>query len=424
MERIVYKIALDVSKPESQKHLTGFSIGETRARRLIISLMNGRIPVQFDGTEIVSMYVTKPSDTSPSIGLCSLDGSNIIYDVLQSDVSEDGVIKFTIKVQHNDDGNISILYAAHFDIQVTDPECDDSHAPDDPNYSILEGLIAQVEEYEYDSEAYAVGTRGGVPVEPGDPTYHNSAKWWAENVELLVEEQVQEAESWAVGTRGGVPVEPDDPAYHNNAKFHKEQAAASAVLAAASESAASGSASDALRYKNAASQSATDASGYASAASGSANDALGYKNDASNSATLAEGYKNTASQKATDASGYATAANGSANDALGYKNDASGYATAASNSATAASGSATTASNEALVSEGYAKGTQNNIPVTEGPYFNNSSKHFRDECQNIVADLLSHYGVTVAGTQLVFGSTFSEHFTVSVVGTQLVIQNV
>ena len=31
-----------------------------------------------------------------------------------------------------------------------------------------------------DSEAWAVGERGGVPVGPGDPTYHNNSKYWAE----------------------------------------------------------------------------------------------------------------------------------------------------------------------------------------------------------------------------------------------------
>lgn len=31
-----------------------------------------------------------------------------------------------------------------------------------------------------DAEAYAVGTRGGVPVAPSDPTYHNNAKYYSE----------------------------------------------------------------------------------------------------------------------------------------------------------------------------------------------------------------------------------------------------
>lgn len=34
----------------------------------------------------------------------------------------------------------------------------------------------------------------------------------------------QDSEAWAVGTRGGVPVTSDDPAYENNAKYYAEQA--------------------------------------------------------------------------------------------------------------------------------------------------------------------------------------------------------
>lgn len=93
-------------------------------------------------------------------------------------------------------------------------------------------------------------------------------------------------------------------------------------------------------------------------------------------------------------------------------------------SATGASNSASAAAADALKSEGYANGNQNGIPAPGTEYENNNSKHFRDEAQSIVADLLSHYGVNVAGTELVFGATFSEHFNVSVVGTQLIISNV
>lgn len=39
-----------------------------------------------------------------------------------------------------------------------------------------------------------------------------------------VQEVVGDSEAWADGTRGGVPVGPDDPAYHNNSKYWSEQA--------------------------------------------------------------------------------------------------------------------------------------------------------------------------------------------------------
>ena len=48
----------------------------------------------------------------------------------------------------------------------------------------------------------------------------------------LAQQQEEDAEAWANGTRGGVPVSSDDPAYHNNSKYYMEQAeeAAGGVL--------------------------------------------------------------------------------------------------------------------------------------------------------------------------------------------------
>lgn len=47
---------------------------------------------------------------------------------------------------------------------------------------ITEQAVADAEEKSELGEAWAVGTRGGVPVDPTDPTYHNNAKWYAENL--------------------------------------------------------------------------------------------------------------------------------------------------------------------------------------------------------------------------------------------------
>lgn len=427
MERIAYKIALDVTKAESQKFLTGFSVGESRARVLKITLNNGRNPVHFDGTETISMFVTKPSDTSPSIGLCYLEGDTIVYNVLQSDVSEEGPTRFTIKVQHLDeDQNISVLYAAHFTIQVTDPECDDSHVPDDPNYSILEALIAEVEQFDSDAEAFAIGTRGGVPVDEDDPAYHNNAKYFAENLEYEVEEQVERAEAWADGTRGGVPVPETDPAYHNNAKFYKEQAATSATNAAASEINAAASELNASGSASSASADALKAEGFAVGEQGGTpvgetspyyhNNAEFFKNQAATSATNAGNSETAASGSASNAAADALKAEGWAkgkqngtdvgdtspyyhNNAEYFKEQASQSATNAGTSETnaaasalAASGSATTSSNQALVAEGWAKGTQNGQPVGPGsPYYENNAEHFKNEAHSIVGDKVDSF---------------------------------
>ena len=88
-----------------------------------------------------------------------------------------------------------------------------------------------------------------------DPDPENGAQ----SEEAQTHVYAQQSEAWAVGTIDGAPVESTDPQYHNNSKYYSEQAA--------------GSASDASDYATAASGSASDASDYATAAAGSASDA-------------------------------------------------------------------------------------------------------------------------------------------------------
>ena len=85
-----------------------------------------------------------------------------------------------------------------------------------------------------DAEAYAVGTRGGVPVTSGDPTYENNAKYYSDKLGDDVDaakNAAKDSEAYAVGKRGGVDVSSDDPAYHNNSKYYAGQASSSASSA-------------------------------------------------------------------------------------------------------------------------------------------------------------------------------------------------
>lgn len=92
-----------------------------------------------------------------------------------------------------------------------------------------------------DAEAWAVGERDSTPVTSGDVTYHNNAKYYAGEAadsataasssetnaglsESAAAQSEEDAEAWANGTRGGVPVSSGDAAYHNNAKYWADAA--------------------------------------------------------------------------------------------------------------------------------------------------------------------------------------------------------
>lgn len=91
-----------------------------------------------------------------------------------------------------------------------------------------------------DAEAWAVGERDSTPVTSGDVTYENNAKYYSEEAadsataastsetnaglsESAAAQSEEDAEAWANGTRNGVPVTSGDAAYHNNAKYWADE---------------------------------------------------------------------------------------------------------------------------------------------------------------------------------------------------------
>lgn len=81
-----------------------------------------------------------------------------------------------------------------------------------------------------DAEAWARGTRGGTAVGSGDETFHNNSKFYAEESES----HADDSEAWAIGERDGVPVSSGDDTYENNSKYWADHAASIIQTTAAS----------------------------------------------------------------------------------------------------------------------------------------------------------------------------------------------
>lgn len=87
-----------------------------------------------------------------------------------------------------------------------------------------------------DAEAYATGTRDGVPVGPGDPAYENNATYMkdaAAQYTLQADSFSGESAAWATGSYSGddTPVPSTAPQYENNAKYYADLAEQSAAQA-------------------------------------------------------------------------------------------------------------------------------------------------------------------------------------------------
>ena len=104
----------------------------------------------------------------------------------------------------------------------------------------LPDIIALAEAQMLNAEAWAAGTKDGVPVTSDDPQYENNAKFYSE-------EASRNGEAWAVGQRDGEDVPDTDPAYHNNSKYYAQQSASSA---AGAQTSAASAASNAAKAKS------------------------------------------------------------------------------------------------------------------------------------------------------------------------------
>lgn len=186
----------------------------------------------YDGNAAYSM----PAGTTARIDGIKPDGKAFSY---TDAVSISGnVATVTTKIQMTlvsgsvvceirfDNGGITIG-TLNFILQVEpSPLNDDIDISDTEIPAIIELATEQLE----NAEAWAVGTKNGIPVSSDEPQYENNAKYYS-----------GDSEAWAVGERGGIPVDEDDITYHNNSKYYAEQAKDSADDAEAS-------ATDSLSY--------------------------------------------------------------------------------------------------------------------------------------------------------------------------------
>lgn len=84
------------------------------------------------------------------------------------------------------------------------------------------------------AEAWAVGTKDGVPVTSEDDQYHNNSKYYSEQASASaqgVETYALKSEGYALGKQNGTDVTSESPYYHNNASYFAGQASSSATSA-------------------------------------------------------------------------------------------------------------------------------------------------------------------------------------------------
>lgn len=149
MEKVTYRISLDTMKNGVQRVIQGFGCGDNMSRRIEISLVCGNDTYELPLDNIVAMmYVTTPSNTEPSVNACEIIGNTIAYDVLTTDISEEGKVHLQLKlIQTSPSGAQSVLIAPRFAMEVWESYASDTGAESTTTFTALEEAVAKANAY-------------------------------------------------------------------------------------------------------------------------------------------------------------------------------------------------------------------------------------------------------------------------------------
>lgn len=240
---------------------------------------------------------------------------------------------------YNDTG---VLYAQYVndDVQILGPITDYNYAAQqgfEGSFADWVEFMLATAEHVVNAEKWATGGSGA------EYTTGNSAKEQADKAAASAaqasasaesaEQSDQQSEAWAVGTKNGVPVESGDPEYQNNAKYYGELSTTNAQAAHTSEVNAKDSETKAKTSETNAKTSETNS--HTSEV------------NAASSATAAHTSETNAASSATAAHTSETNAATSERNALSYKDTAGEYKNAAELWATGGSGGTASATNNA-----------------------------------------------------------------------------
>ena len=137
--------------------------------RLIISLYKDTVAYTPSGT--AKIQGRKPDGHGFEYA-CTISGNVVTADLTEQMTAVSGQVRCQIVVTESGDRTGTFAFI----LEVQPSALPDDSEMSDSDYQLVEQML----EAASDSEAWAVGERDGVPVDPTDETYHNNSKWWAE----------------------------------------------------------------------------------------------------------------------------------------------------------------------------------------------------------------------------------------------------
>lgn len=223
MERITYRITLDVHRNGIQRMLQGFQTADKVARRISINLVASGDTYELPMTNVVAMmYVTTPNATQPSISECVIDGNTIIYDV--ESLTVEGITEMQLKVIGTSvEGATNVLTSPKFAVEVTKSDVNDEGAVQSPTFTAFEQAMAKAQAV-YDSRLTSIELSDDFTFKVN---YADGTSYESDILKLTLSDgNVKMSKSWAVGDTGVRKGEETNNSkyYSNESKSASEQA--------------------------------------------------------------------------------------------------------------------------------------------------------------------------------------------------------
>ena len=172
------------------------------SRALQFNLFSGSLPFEVPEGSTVTIQGTKKDMTGFQYP-CTYQGSLVVSDLYDQMTVLAGEVTTELVIT---DTNLNILGTCNFIIDVEQAALSKDIPISETELPLLQEAIQAAAEAKAsaeaaeddakDAEAWANGTRGGVPVEPSDPTYQKNAKYYADNfVGLITDTQWAEIQT-------------------------------------------------------------------------------------------------------------------------------------------------------------------------------------------------------------------------------------
>ncbi len=142
-------------------------------REVHFLLYDGSVPYITPAGSSIRVEGTKKDGTGFSY-ICSYTGNNVTVIIKEQMTLFDGEVPCELRISKNDTdiGTLNFILAVEKGALSDDIPISDTEIP---------AIIELAKEEQYSSEAWARGTRNGIPVSEDDPAYHNNSKWYADH---------------------------------------------------------------------------------------------------------------------------------------------------------------------------------------------------------------------------------------------------